>query len=90
MDHQHKNTIQSNRARQKNKRGDGKVESNDNPKRSDRGKTSDISGLPSGSLFITMDASVDHFTVTFKSIVNATSIYREVSPGGVKFGSVCF
>ena len=37
-----------NRTRQKNKRGDSKVESNDSPEISDRGKTSDIPGLPSG------------------------------------------
>ena len=37
-----------NRTRQKNKRGDSKVESNDSPEISDRGETSDIPGLPSG------------------------------------------
>ena len=37
-----------NRTRQKNKRGDSKVESNDSPKIPDRGETSDIPGLPSG------------------------------------------
>ena len=34
--------------RQKNKREDSKVESNDNPEIPDRGETSDIPGLPSG------------------------------------------
>ena len=38
----------SNRTRQKNKRADSKVESNDSPEIPDRGKTSDIPGLPSG------------------------------------------
>ena len=38
----------SNRTRQKNKRRDRKVESNDSPGIPDRGETSDISGLPSG------------------------------------------
>ena len=38
----------SNRTRQKNKRGDSKVESNDSPEIPDRGQTSDIPGLPSG------------------------------------------
>ena len=38
----------SNRTRQKNKRGDSKVESNDSPEIPDRGETSDIQGLPSG------------------------------------------
>ena len=38
----------SNRTRQKNKRGDSKVESNDSPEIPDRGETSDIPGLPSG------------------------------------------
>ena len=34
-------------SRQKNYRGDSKVESNDSPKIPDRGKTTDIPGLPS-------------------------------------------
>ena len=38
----------NNRIRQKNKRGDSKVESNDSPEIPDRGQTSDIPGLPSG------------------------------------------
>ena len=38
----------SNGTRQKNKRGDSKVESNDSPEIPDRGETSDIPGLPSG------------------------------------------
>ena len=37
----------SNRTRQKNKRGDSKEESNDNPEIPDMGETSDIPGLPS-------------------------------------------
>ena len=41
-----------NRTRQKNKRGDSKVESNDSPEIPDRGETSDIPGLPSGAQFI--------------------------------------
>ena len=36
-----------NRTRQKNKRGDSKVESNDSPEIPDRGETSDIPGHPS-------------------------------------------
>ena len=39
-----------NRTRQKNKRGDSKVESNDSPEIPDRGETSDIPGLPLGGL----------------------------------------
>ena len=39
-----------NRTRQKNKRGDRKVESNDSPEIPDRGETLDIPGLPSGQL----------------------------------------
>ena len=35
-------------SRQKKKRGDSYVESNDSPKIPDRGETSDIPGLPSG------------------------------------------
>ena len=38
----------TNRTRQKNKRGDSKVESNDSPEIPDRGVTSDIPGLPLG------------------------------------------
>ena len=38
-----------NRTRQKNKRGNSKVESNDSPEIRDRGETSDIPGLPSGA-----------------------------------------
>ena len=40
--------IKSNMNRQKNRRGDSKVESNDSPEIPDRGETSDIPGLPSG------------------------------------------
>ena len=39
----------SNRSRQKNKRVDRKVESTDSPGIPNRGKTSDIPGLPSGN-----------------------------------------
>ena len=38
----------SNRTRQKNKRADSKVASNDSPEIPDRGETSDIPGLLSG------------------------------------------
>ena len=38
-----------NRTRQKNKRGESKVESNDSPEIPDRGETSDIPSLPSGA-----------------------------------------
>ena len=37
-----------NRTRQKNKRGDSRVESNDSPEIPDRGETLDIPGLLSG------------------------------------------
>ena len=40
--------IRRNRTTLKNKRGDGKVESNDSPENPDRGETSDIPSLPSG------------------------------------------
>ena len=43
-----KNDRKSNKTRQKNKRGDSKVESNDSPEIPDRGEASDIPGLPSG------------------------------------------
>ena len=45
---QEKKDTKGNRTRQKNKRGDSKVESNDSPEIPDRGETSDIPGLPSG------------------------------------------
>ena len=38
----------SNRTRQRNKRGESKVESNDSPQIPNRGETLDIPGLPSG------------------------------------------
>ena len=40
-----------NRTRQKNKRGNSKLESHDSPEIPDRGETSDIHGLPSGDLW---------------------------------------
>ena len=43
-----KKNRKGNKTRQKNKRGDSKVESNDSPEIPDRGETSDIPGLPSG------------------------------------------
>ena len=49
MDQQAEKKIrQSSRTRQKKKKGDSKVESNDSPEIPDKGETSDISGLPSG------------------------------------------
>ena len=44
-----KDKTEGNRARQKNKRGDSKVESHDSSEIPDRGETSDIHGLRSGS-----------------------------------------
>ena len=44
-----KKVKKSNRTRHKNKIGDSKVESNDSPEIPERGETSDIPGLPSGS-----------------------------------------
>ena len=41
-DQQARKDSKSNRTRQKNKRGDSKVESNDSPEIPDRGETSDI------------------------------------------------
>ena len=57
----------SNRAWQKNKRGDSKVESNDSPEIPNRGETSDISGLPSGdqpSTFPLGQSSSAHMAVS--------------------------
>ena len=48
MDQQAEKDRKSNRTRQKNKRGESKVESNDSPEIPDRGESSDIPGLPSG------------------------------------------
>ena len=50
-----------NRTRQKNKRGDSKVQSNDSPEIPDRGKTSDISGLPSGGIDTIYVEAASHF-----------------------------
>ena len=47
-DQQAEKDRKGNRTRQKNKRGDSKVESNHSPEIPDRGKTSDIPGLLSG------------------------------------------
>ena len=43
-------TERVNRTRQKNKRGDSKVESNDSPEILDKEETSDMPGLPSGEI----------------------------------------
>ena len=45
-------TERFNRTKQKNKRGDSKVESNDSPEIPDRGETSAIPNLPSGALLV--------------------------------------
>ena len=44
-----------NRTRQKNMRGNSKVESNDSPEIPDRGETSDIPSLPSGDMLDRLD-----------------------------------
>ena len=44
---QKKDKTKSNRNRQKNKKGDSKVESNNSPEIQDRAETADIPGLPS-------------------------------------------
>ena len=49
MDQQAEKDRKSNRTRQKNKKGDSKVESNDSPEIPDRGETSDIPCFPSGA-----------------------------------------
>ena len=56
MDQQAEKDRKSNRTRQKNKRGESKVESNDSPEIPDRGETSDIPGLPSGGNLGNMNA----------------------------------
>ena len=47
---QKKDHTENNGSKQNKKRGNRKVESNDNPEIPDRGETSDIPGLPSGTL----------------------------------------
>ena len=54
---QKKDDRKSKRIRQKNKRGDSKVESNDSPEIPDLGETSDILGLPSGDAVISHSKS---------------------------------
>ena len=51
-----KSDRKGNRTRQTNKRDDGKVESNDSPEIPDRGETSDIPGLPSGVLRLSLES----------------------------------
>ena len=45
---QKKDKRENNRTRQKNKRGNSKVESNDSPEIPDKGETSDFPSLPAG------------------------------------------
>ena len=61
MDQQAKKDRESNRTRQKNKRGDSKAESNDSPEIPDRGETSDIPGLPSGVICLKRRLACKHF-----------------------------
>ena len=51
---------QNNRARQKNKRGDSKVESNDSPEIPGRRETSDIPGLPLGDVTSSQTYHITH------------------------------
>ena len=57
----------SKRTRQKNNRGDSKVESNDSPEIPDRGETSDIPGLPS-------EAYLQHVLTRHKRVNIASNI----------------
>ena len=66
----------SNRTRQKNKRGDSKVESNDSPEIPDRGETSDIPGLPSGAEKTKLKAN------------NTSGINTEIKVNGQKLETV--
>ena len=50
MNQQAEKDRKGNRTRQKNKRGDRKMESSDSPEIPDRGETSDIPSIPSGVL----------------------------------------
>ena len=59
---QKKKDRKSNRTRQKNKRGDSKVESSDSPELPDRGETSDIPGLPSG---VFLEGNLTHDDATY-------------------------
>ena len=55
--------------RQKNERGDSKVESNDSPEIPDRGETSDIPGLPSGVFKrSSREQDIDKFTAVGHNI----------------------
>ena len=74
-----------NRTKQKNKRGDSKVESNDSPEIPDRGETSDIPGLPSGArekkkqLLRLNSASPSHSSRYFPTSVRLLQIFAEAS-----------
>ena len=69
----------SNERRQKNKRGDSKVESNDSLEIPDRGKTSDISGLSAEDRTRTANAN----TILAQNVPrnNSTSNVEKLSSG---------
>ena len=63
------------RTRQKNKRGDSKVESNDSPEIPDRGRTSDISGLPSeGNGWVPVSSCLDRTVSVFQGELSMSSV----------------
>ena len=65
------------RTRQKNKRRDSKVESNDSPKIPDRGETSDIPGLPSGVQHSKIKINWKHLlTITNPAIAADVYLYK--------------
>ena len=66
-DQQAEKDRKGNRTRQKNKRGDSKVESNDSPEIPDRGETSDSPGLPSGVLTMVKRRKVQSYGHVFRS-----------------------
>ena len=73
-----------NRTRQKNKRGDSKVKSNDSPEIPDKGETSDIPGLPSG-VVSKKQSLKDKQTLSKKNKKTTTELsdFRSLHPGYV-------
>ena len=67
--------------RKKSKRGDSKVESNDSPRIPDKGKTSDILGLPSGG-FVERDAFSKFVLIMTLRVIMAETLWKVIPDSG--------
>ena len=70
-----------NRTRQKNKRGDSKVESNDSPEIPDRGETSDIPALLSGAILIQRTKAINTAQQTGDTTTETFTTYSNFNLG---------